>query len=385
MKIGIEAQRIFREKKHGMEIVAIECLKELQKIDTQNEYVVFVRNGIDKNVLFETRNFRINEFDSFSFPHWEQIELVRQAKNEKIDLMHCTSNTGPIYSGNDMILTLHDIIYLEQLNFKGTPYQNFGNIYRRFIVPRLINKCRFIITVSNYEKNKILDYFKIDENKVKVIYNGVNPIFKTFESDIDHIPDFFTKLPDEFILLFGNTAPKKNTIGALKAYSEYVKMSDNPLKMVITDVKEEFIAKLLKQIGHNGLEKKIEILDYVPYKYMPLLYRRASIFLYPSLRESFGMPVLEAMASGTPVVTSNTSSLPEVSGGAAVLADPFDPMDIAINLSLIISDKKLQDKNITNGLLRVEHFTWENAAQEILNLYNICKEEKEVRKTPVFA
>ena len=165
MKIGIEAQRIFRDRKHGIDIVTIELIKALQLLDSDNEYFVFC-NSKDEDVssLFKNLpvNFHIIQKFSSSYAVWEQIHLPILAKKYKVDLLHCTANTAPLFLNIPLVLTLHDIIYLEKVQFiHGSLYQRIGNFYRRLLVPKIIRKCAKIGTVSNYEKKKISDYFQI--------------------------------------------------------------------------------------------------------------------------------------------------------------------------------------------------------------------------------
>ena len=162
MKIAIEGQRLFRTKKHGMDMVVLELINELQKIDHENEYVVFVKPDVDKETLKNTANFKIVELPGGPYPTWEQFALPKAAKKEGCDILHCTSNTAPINPGMPLIVTLHDIIYLEGISiFKkgGTWYQKFGNMYRRYVVPAVVKKSDKIITVSNFEKNRIKEFF----------------------------------------------------------------------------------------------------------------------------------------------------------------------------------------------------------------------------------
>jgi hypothetical protein len=127
MRIGIEAQRLFRAKKHGMEVVAIEIIKQLQLMDRINEYIIFARPDADDAGIKETDNFKISGISSFTYADWEQIHLPLNVRKQSLDFLHCTCNTGPLFSPVPMMLTLHDIIFLETVNFKGTSYQNFGN------------------------------------------------------------------------------------------------------------------------------------------------------------------------------------------------------------------------------------------------------------------
>ncbi|GAC1484701.1 MAG: hypothetical protein NVS1B13_10390 [Flavisolibacter sp.] len=166
MRIGIEAQRIFRLKKHGLEVVVIELIRQLQKLDKQNEYVIFIRPDKDRDSIKETENFKLRLIPAFSYPEWEQIRLPIVAKKENINFLHCTSNTAPLRSPVPILLTLHDIIYIEKIDFRGSSYQDFGNIYRRYVVKNVIGKTKIITTVSQWEKQSILERFRLPEDRV---------------------------------------------------------------------------------------------------------------------------------------------------------------------------------------------------------------------------
>jgi glycosyltransferase involved in cell wall biosynthesis len=369
MKIGIEAQRIFRPKKHGMDVVAIELIKNLQEIDKANEYVVFGRSGVN-DVLSESVNLRVNVFPSLTYADWEQFHLVRKVKKEKPDLLHCTANTAPLSVSVPFIVTIHDIIYLEQVDFKGTTYQNLGNLYRRFIVPKIAKRAKLILTVSEFEKQNIVKKMQLPEEKVRVLYNGVGPQFNTQYSR-QEVEAFRTKhkLPSQFIMFLGNTAPKKNTQNVIKAYVDFCLSNPSPVPLVLLDYRKELVAKALEELNQPELLSRFVFPGYVPYREIPLMYNAATLFLYPSLRESFGLPILEAMACGVPVITSNTSSMPEVAGDAAEWIDPFDYKDLSNAISRLISDESLRNRYKEKGLERVKKFTWKASAEELLRIY----------------
>jgi glycosyltransferase involved in cell wall biosynthesis len=373
MKIGIEAQRIFRPKKHGMDVVAIELIKNLQQIDATNEYTIFGRDGVN-DVIPGTPNFHINTFSAFSYADWEQIGLVRKVKKEKPDVLHCTANTAPVILNIPLIITLHDIIYLEQVDFKGTAYQNLGNLYRRFIVPRIVKKAELILTVSEFERENIVRRLKIPDEKVKVLYNGVAPQFTTNYSrqEIEEFRNQYA-LPAQFIMFLGNTAPKKNTLNVIKAYVEFCLQYKDAMPLVLLDYKKELVIKILDELKQPALLSQFIFPGYVPYRQIPLMYNAATLFLYPSLRESFGLPILEAMACGVPVITSNTSSMPEVAGNAAALIDPFDYKDLSNALARLLFDKGLMNNYREKGLQRAKEFTWKTSAEKLLRIYEIFK------------
>lgn len=372
MRIGIEAQRIFRKKKHGMDMVALELIKQLQVLDTKNEYFIFVNNVEDVTALTETANCKIVHLKESSYPVWEQVHLPKAVNDYKLDLLHCTSNTAPISLKVPLIITLHDIIYLEKWNFtKGTTYQIIGNFYRRWNVPKVVKKAKHIITVSEFEKQRIASHFKLTDVQVSAVYNGVGAHFKRVrdEAELKRTKEAYN-LPDNFIFYLGNTDPKKNVIGVLQAISILKSKGKLRSKLLMLDIDRDYLLATMKQIGDVSLMDDIVFSGYVPNKDLPAIYSQAQLFLYPSLRESFGIPLLEAMACGVPTITSNTSSMPEVAGSASVLVNPFKPEEIAEAILNLQQDLNLQQQLIAKGLKRVEHFTWEANAKQTLALYS---------------
>jgi glycosyltransferase involved in cell wall biosynthesis len=376
MKIGIEGQRLFRTKKHGMDMVALELINELQKIDHENEYVIFVKPDEDKTTLKSTANFKIVELDGGPYPTWEQFALPKAAKKEGCHILHCTSNTAPVNTSLPLIVTLHDIIYMESISlFKksGTWYQKTGNMYRRFVVPPVVKKSDKIITVSKFERNRIAEFFGIptEENRLVAIYNGVSEHFVPIsdQNELNRVKKRY-KLPDRFLFFLGNTDPKKNTPGALKAFSDYLKKTNDPdLYLVMLDYELSSLEKILSDIGDKELINRILLTGYVINTDLPAIYNLCKLFLYPSLRESFGIPMLEAMRCGTPVITSNTSSMPEVSGDAAYIVDPYKPEEITIAIEKLLTDESLREDLIKKGLEQAKKFSWKRMAEDVLDLY----------------
>ncbi|MFN4083028.1 MAG: glycosyltransferase family 4 protein [Bacteroidia bacterium] len=371
MKIGIEAQRIFRPKKHGMDIVALELIKNLQLIDKENQYYIFVKDDIDNTVIKETENFKLVFVKSASYPIWEQLHLPKAVKKFKIDLLHCTSNTAPLKLNVPLVLTLHDIIYLEKINLsQGTAYQKFGNLYRRIIVPQIINKTSKIITVSNFENERICKHFGFNKQHVITIYNGVGSHFKPV-LDIAELKNAKEKynLPDNFVFYLGNTDPKKNVIGVLKTLIKLKKKNELNFTLVMLDINREYLLETAKKAGDESIIKHIHFTGYVPNNELPAIFSQAKLFLYPSLRESFGIPILEAMACGVPVITSNTSSMPEIAEDAAILVDPNNENEIADKITLLLNDEQLKNNLIKKGIERAKNFTWQNNALQTINVY----------------
>ncbi|MBL7698385.1 MAG: glycosyltransferase family 4 protein [Chitinophagaceae bacterium] len=370
MKIGIESQRIFRKGKHGMDVVAMELVKQVQLIDTQNEYLLFAREGEDKGWLTPSSNLKTIFLKGFTYPGWEQLSLPAAVKKHRPDLLHCTANTAPYSCPVPMVVTVHDVIYIEETTFGGTAYQDVGNLYRKLVVPRAIRNATKIITVSEYEKRVIVDVCKTDPEKIEVIHNGVSERFHPHftAEDLRRFRKQYN-LPEKFIFFFGNTAPKKNTIGAIKAYVDYCSMANEPLPVVIGDYAPSLVEKILRKLNRADLMKHFHLPGYISSLQMPLLYNCASVFIYPSLRESFGLPVLEAMACGTPVITSDIPALREIAGEAAVFVDPDQPAQIAEKIHFLLSAGNASGF-VQKGLERVKMFSWQSSAEKLIELYN---------------
>lgn len=370
MNIGIEAQRIFRTKKHGMDFVALELIRNLLTIDKVNQYYIFVNEDDDKEILKETSNCKIVFLPKSLYPIWEQKHLAAAIPRYKLDLLHCTSNTAPISCSVPLFLTLHDIIYMEKLNlWEGSLYQRFGNLYRRWNVPIVVKKSTCIFTVSRFEEQRILNQFDIDRSKIMVTYNGIGDHFRKMDFiESDKIRKLY-KLPKRYALFLGNTDPKKNLIGVIKAMWILFQQGKMNFHLVMPDFGRDELMKILKSFSAESFIDKIHLTGYVPNHDLPGIYNQALFFLYPSIRESFGIPILEAMACHCPVITSNTSSMPEVAGDAALLINPHNYHEIAEASIRILEDKTLRSTLIHKGADRYPSFSYRQSAYIVLDAY----------------
>ena len=376
MRIGIEAQRLFRPQKHGMDRVALEFINHLQQIDKVNEYFIFVKPDVDNQIISNTQNFKIVEIKGGPYPIWEQFKLPKQVKAYKCDVLHCTSNSAPLYSKIPIITTLHDIIYKETsllriLLGRASWYQKLGSIYRRLIVSRVIGKSKKLITVSHYERNNIQSKYNLENNKIRTIHNGVS---KKFFAKIDeHLKEEIKKkykLPDKFLLHIGNTDPRKNTARVFESFQKFTKTTNKTTKLVVIGLNREKVASIVRAVPLDPkIYQKIICPGYIADDDLPYVYSLAQMFLFPSLREGFGIPILEAMACGVPVITSNVSSMPEVAGDAACLVDPKSTTSLVKAIKKIDSDTYYKNELIQKGLHRHTLFSWEKMSNDILKIY----------------
>ena len=376
MRIGIEAQRVFRRNKHGMDYVVLQEIRELQKMDRENEYFVYVKPGEDK-CLESTANVHIIELACPSYPLWEQYALPRAARRDKVEILHCTSNTAPVRCGNiPLVLTLHDIIFMEPRDRKNRSlYQNMGWLYRRMVVPRILKHCRRIITVSHFELDNIISKLQLPPERMTMIYNGYNSWFRP----IDNTGDIYRKYTAEkgYFFFLGNTDPKKNTERTIAAYAKYLERSTVRRKLLVADLAPEQIDAILAANGIADIRSHIVSPGYIVNTDLPYIYNDAFAFLYTSLRESFGIPLLEAMACGTPVITSNTSSMPEIAGPDAALVCPESTDEITEMMLRLETDNAFRERQRQLGQERVKLFSWHNTATQLMKLYEDIYHEKQ--------
>lgn len=368
MKIGIEAQRIFRKQKHGMDYVVLQEIRELQKMDTAHEYYVFVKPGEDR-CIESTANVHVIELSCPSYPLWEQWALPRAARKYGVQLLHCTSNTAPLWCDIPLVLTLHDIIFLEPRDKQNKSlYQNLGWFYRRLVVPRILDRCRRIITVSNFEMENIIVKLHIPRSRMAMIYNGYNEWFRQLPAADCAASERYISQKGYFFFL-GNTDPKKNTERTLVAYSKYLQRSDVKRPLLMADLDRAYLDDIITRHHIEHIRHSIVMPGYIVNSDLPAIYNSAFAFLYTSLRESFGIPLLEAMACGTPVITSNTSSMPEIGGKDAILVNPESSDDIADMMLRLETDAAFYARQRQLGLQRASAFSWEKTARQLLQLY----------------
>ena len=369
MKIAIEAQRIFRKNKHGMDFVVLEILKILQIKDKVNEYFVLVSPGEDK-CLESSSSFNIIEFGSTFYPLWEQIQLPLKLRKILPDILHCTSNTAPFVKCSvKLVTTIHDVIYLEKEKESNSSwYQMLGRIYRRFVVPTIAKSSNIIITVSEFEKKSIVLHFPSKERNIEVIYNGYGTHFKE-NIDWEKIVKKYSDAQQYFLFL-GNTDPKKNVATTLIAYHKYLQSSKIKHKLLIADLKAYAFEQFIVANKIESIRESVSLISYIPNSDLAHFYNGAYALLYTSKRESFGIPILEAMACGTPVITGISSAMPEVAGsGCKTLVDTLSSDSIAAKMLELENSADFYKEVVEYGKTRVKEFSWEKAAQQTQILY----------------
>ncbi|OCL25566.1 hypothetical protein U472_14640 [Orenia metallireducens] len=332
-------------------------IEELSKIKIADQLSLFSNYG-----KRQIDDFKIINCHSNVFSVSEQIELPYLNLKNKIDLFHSPHFVFPIFKFNKLVLTIHDLTPLLFPEY----FSSFARGYMRAMIWLSKFKADKIITVSKNTKEDLIKNFGFKENKIKVIYNGVEESYQPF-IDQELLKDTRQKYNtgENCILYVGNIKPHKNIPRLLKALSKVNEDS----KLIIVGKRDKAYDEIFEVIDKYQLNERVIFTGFVPDEDLILLYNAATLFVYPSLYEGFGLPPLEAMACGTPVITSNVSSLPEVVGDAAITINPYNIEELSDSINKVLSSKELQQELSQKGLERSKEFTWRRTAEETLKVY----------------
>jgi glycosyltransferase involved in cell wall biosynthesis len=373
MRIGIDAQLLSLEQR-GMGLYVYRLVKGLAAADRGNTYIVY---GPAKHLSSACGkpNFLLRPTPSLPSPIWEQCVLPVWASRDRLDLLHCPANTAPLLLPRQikLVLTLHDVMFLlppTVIPCVGTWRQRIGRNYRRMVAPRAARRAERILTDSLCSRSDILKYIRADAAKIRVIYPGVgmnsDPAF-----DGSVMPESLARIGagTNFILALGGYDPRKNTAAVIESYASLRRSRAISEKLVVVGLPGWESSAFYRSVCQLGLAEDVILTGYVTDGVLRWLYRSARCFLYPSLYEGFGFPPLEAMASGTPVITSRVASIPEVVGDSALLVDPTSQPAIQEALLQVLGDDALRRSLIDRGCVRAAGFRWESTVEQTLAVY----------------
>lgn len=291
------------------------------------------------------------------------IQLPYFRYRHKIDLLHMQYRIPPISLG-PCAVTIHDVLFESHPQFFGKSFVQQSKHSFRFAA----RNAKLLFSVSEYSKSEIARRYSILPEKICVLLNAVDRSrFYPGAAGLELISSLGLKTR-KYILAVGRIEPRKNHANLLRAYSCLPK--DAP-PLIIVGQKDFGCADIFDMVSSLGISDKVHFYHNIHDDVLPALMRHALLFVYPAYAEGFGMPVLEAMASGTAVITSNTTSLPEVAGDGALYVDPDDPNDIANKIEQLLFDGKHRDLLIANALVQTEKFNWHNSAYKLINAYNM--------------
>ncbi|MGE0129585.1 MAG: glycosyltransferase family 4 protein [Blastocatellales bacterium] len=371
MHIGIDAHAI-GARQGGNETYIRNLIKSLAGIDGENRYTIYLANA---RAAAQWREGFTNQYKNFSVrllppptplvrvPVFLAYELFRRP----VDVLH-VQYTAPPFCRVPVVATIHD------LAFERMPetFTRRGSFQLKLTVRRTAKKAARIATVSEYSRQDLLGIYKLPPEKVVVTYNGIESHFtpqQASPNEAEQIRQRFGVSRD-FLLAVGSLQPRKNLVRLIRAYSKLrSEREDFTPQLVIVGRKLWLTDGIFDEVNRQRWADDVILTGYVADEDLPALYRAARAFVYPSLFEGFGLPPLEAMACGTPVVTSGVSSLPEVTGDAALLIDPNDEQALANALIEILNNERLRVELREKGIAQAGKFTWRDAAEKTLRLY----------------
>ena len=364
MKICIDVRSALKQKT-GIGYYTLNLVNSLAKIDKENRYYLYSKirlfNHKKHPPKLPGRNFKhiIDRFgSSFNFAL------------KKIDIFHTSSYVLPRLKASKLVVVVHDVIH--KAYPKGHTQETIEKIDKD--LANILKDVDRVIVISDTTRKDLLKFYDFPEDKVKLIYPGVNVDF-SFESHIDPYRILKKyKIKNPFILFVGTLEPRRNIEGLIKAY-KILKDNFNLIhQLVIVGMRGWLYNSIFNLTDKLGLRESIVFIGYIPREDLSCFYKLADVFVYPSFYEGFGMPILEAFSFGAPVVTSAVSATAEVSSDAALLVNPEKEEDIAEAIRKVITDKALRDNLIERGKKRLKDFSWEKSAERTLEVFKECVE-----------
>ena len=344
-------------------------IPNLIKIDKINQYLLITNNRDLSFNLEGADNFQLKKISASPLTIQEQIVLPTLIQQEQIDLFHAPSYVAPIFRNCSNIMTIHDMIHYRCSD--GFRLAALKKLYYRTVLKYSANKANLIITDSLNSKKDIREILGQDERKVRVITLGISKQYRPIEDNckIDLVKEKYG-IGRDYILYVGSFLPSKNVPRLLKAFSYFKHTYSKDYALVVVGSKlSPYFPALQNMVEELDLGSDVFFTGFVPDDELILIYNGASLFVFISCYEGFGFPPLEAMACGTPVITSNTSSLPEVVGDAGIMVNPYNIEEIAEAMYKLLSDQNLQNEMRRQGIERAKQFSWEETAKQTLHAY----------------
>jgi len=375
VKIGIDT-RFAVSMRRGIGNYVLNLIKKLSELDSVNEYILYTDKYDSEGVLPKQSNFRVKTICPSNYLVWEQLLLPLHAKRDAVDILHCTGNTAPILLDRriKLISSIMDVMYLKQyseLPKSTSGYQRMGRLYRKMIVPKTSGHLSMALTISEFSKSDILECLpKLKRDKVKVVYLAANEGYRRIDraSVSRKIMEKY-RIDGDYILALGALDPRKNTELIIHEFMELKRERKIREKLLIVGIPNWKQTQFYRIVQESNFKEDIAFSDYVSEDDLVSLYNCATLFLYPSLYEGFGIPLLEAMACGVPVITSATTSIPEVASDAAFLINPKSGEELKRAMLTLLDDEHLRDTLITRGLEQAKKFSWMIMAKDTLAVY----------------
>ena len=374
MRICFDA-RVIIDKLTGLGNYTYNLVKHLLMLDSENEYIVLINRSLtDQHPIkhLEQKNLKKRFVQIPEVTPQQQVMVPFELWKQKPDVYHYPNFDLPVFQPYNSIFTVHDLTYLKHRDLY-IKRRWAKNLYTKSIMALGARKAKRIISVSTSTKRDLQEILRVPEEKIYVILEGLDECYFNGQCSQPE-PKLFEqylglKEEDEYFLFVGERRPHKNLVQLVEAFSVFKKRLPNNIKLVIGGKKYADYDKPEEKVRELNLTHDVVFLGYVPEDFLPTLYKRAKCFVFISIYEGFGLPLLEAMACGTPIITSNLSSMPEVAGDAALTVDPYNVEEIANAMQRLTEDLDLRQQLVKNGFRRVKKFSWQSAAEKTLELY----------------
>lgn len=364
MRIAFDASTISTQG--GPRTYVLGLLDALLRVDSDNEYVVFYNDPIHLGRFPGAKEIVLPGKSPLARLWREHYLLPQACRKEKIDLLHCPKSAIPFWSPCPTVVTLHDLIPL-----RHPETEKFAaRVYWSIQIPIAARRSSFIITDSEHARQEIIEDYQVARERIKAVMLGFNPaMLEKREPPAAEVVRTKYALPKGYILYVGTIQPRKNIETLIEVFYRLSRQRSDLPKLVIVGRKGWLYDKLFTKIDELGLTQEIIFTGFVPDEELPYIYDGAKLFAYLSFFEGFGLPPLEAMACGVPVVTSNTTSLPEVVGDAGLTVSPSDIDGIAAAVASLLDDTEYAALLGQRGRERAQLFSWLAAARETLAIY----------------
>ena len=367
MKIGIDGRAAKWYRGTGIGTYTHQLISSLNKVDCNDDYLVFLPKGSSLKDL--NYNFKIQEVKSdLKENFWDEVSVPNILDNHQMELYHVPQNGVGLSENINCLkaITLHDII---PLRMPETVSDRYLKIFHNEL-PKMLNNCQGIITVSEFSKNDIAKEFNFPKDKIFVTHLAAENIYKPMDKKTckQFIENKYG-IKDNYVLYVGGLSPRKNIIGLIEAFSLISPKNRKNTKLVITGKKGLSYSRYKKRSEDLNISDDVIFTDFIPLEDLPIFYNGAETLVYPSFYEGFGLPPLEAMACGTPVISSNVTSIPEVCDNSAILINPYDTKELSLAIEKVLTDKDLAKAMSEKGLIRSADFSWQKTALKTIDAY----------------
>jgi len=369
MKIGIDGRAAKWYRGTGIGTYTYQLINCLNKIDSINKYLLFMPENCKYDMSLK-ENFRLNNItEGKESNFWDEVNIPNILKDKNIELYHVPQNgVGlPVDKKCRFVITLHDVI----------PYKMPETVSDRYLkifsdhLPKIVSQCDGIITVSNYSKKDIIEAFNFPEDKVYVTHLASEDIYRPLDKRIArYIAEKYYSIKGEFILYVGGFSPRKNIVGLIESFSKLLSSYKKDIKLVIAGKQGKSYEIYKNRAEELHISDKVLFPGFISIDHLPYIYNASKLFVYPSFYEGFGLPPIEAMSCGVPVIASNVTSIPEVVGSAGLLINPKDIDNLCNSMFKALSDEELRKNLITSGLSKASNLSWEKTANRTILAYN---------------